>query len=95
MSVRSIKLTNESDDDIFDEKECMDERVAAISQTSAINRLKRFPSPTVNMISKNNKGINYYLDQMENLSMSDSSFNSEISKIPLSTYRSNSQNRFM
>jgi len=84
LSVKSINFSASSEDnDIFNEKESTDERISNMSSSSAINKLKRFPSPTNWMIERHKKILIDYLGDND-VSFSNTSFNSELSHIPYS-----------
>ena len=89
-----INSMSSEDNDIFDEKESFDERISNMSNSSAINKLKKFPSHDF-VMKKNQRNLHkkspdqfknrpkrmgYYLDEMA-VSESNTSFISEVSQI--------------
>lgn len=81
LSVKSINLSMSSDDlDIFNEKESTDERISNMSNSSAINKIRRFPSPTQWMLERHKKGIADYLND-EDVSVTNTSFQTDISQV--------------
>lgn len=87
LSVRSVKFTEDSFDSIFEEIICPEGQLCKGKAWNPLKCTKKMPSPTQSEVVKHKKHIGDYLKQMDILSVSNTSFCSDISVMGRSSYR--------
>lgn len=87
LSVHSLQLSDSSKEEIFKEKDPQEQLEVKISNTKSSNYRKRFSSHDGTRSKHTKTYIKQYIQQSENISVSEMSFNSEFSSIGRSSFK--------